>query len=197
MRVDSAGHGIQMRCARNAATIALMLVAGPVSAKDAERKKFIALRLGTGSIQIKNEQAVSGISEEEDLYGVGVYAGYNFDSGLVAEAGIAKEFSDDFFDSYDVSQITLLLGYHFPFAENFTFTPKAGVSRWDLSTFGSRLVDLGLLVEERSFNGTDPIWSLEGEYSWTDLVQLNLSYTEGSYGFGDFDSFRFGMEFSF
>jgi hypothetical protein len=163
----------------------------------AERKMFIALKAGGGGIQVNEQFAINELTSEQDIFSGSVIGGYNFDSGLVAELELSGAFSEDFFDSYDVSQVIVMLGYNFELAKKFTFVPKAGISSWGLDTFESSLFNIFGSDEEHSYDGTDPIWSLEGEYFWTDMVQVNLSYTQGNYGFGDLDSLRFGVEFDF
>lgn len=182
-----------IKCAMS--VVLLVLIAVPAIAE--ERKTYLALKAGGGSIQVNSEQAINGVTEEQDIFSGGVFAGYNFDSGMVVEAGLSGEFSEDFFESYDVSQIMVMLGYTFHPGQDFTFVPKAGFSMWELTTFESGLFNIFGGDEERSYEGTDVVLSLEGEYSVGELVQLNLSYTQGSYDFGDLDSLRFGVEFDF
>jgi hypothetical protein len=164
-------------------------------AADAERKTYLAIKAGNGNIKVNSEHALDGLAIEDDIFSGGVYAGYNFDSGLVAEAGMSVEFNSILFESYDVMQFVGSLGYNFAVGDKFTFTPKAGLSMWEFEAY-----DSGFLFgtpEDHSYDGTDMIWSLEGEYLLGELLQLNLSYTQGSCDFGDLDSFRFGMEFDF
>jgi hypothetical protein len=170
--------------------------AQPVQTAEA-RPVFIALKAGFGNIQVKDEFAINGITEKQDIASAGLFAGYTFASGFVAEAGFSGETSDDIFESYDLFQTIVMAGYTFRPARNITIVPKLGFSKWDLDTFESGLFHLSGGDEEHSYDGTDMIWSVEGEYSITRLVQLNLSYTQGSYEFGDLDSLRFGVEFDF
>src|SRR5688572_24442848 len=86
-----------IKCA--AAVVLLVLIAAPAIAE--ESKTYVALKAGGGSIQVNSEQAINGVTEEQDIFSGGVFAGYNFDSGMVVEAGLSGEFSEDFFESYD------------------------------------------------------------------------------------------------
>jgi hypothetical protein len=164
-------------------------------AADAERKTYIAIKAGNGNIKVNAEYALDDVAEEDDIFSGGVYAGYNFTSGLVVEAGWSQEFNSILLESYDVLQLVGSLGYNFAVSDKFTFTPKAGLSIWEFDAYDSGFLFGG--AEDYSYDGTDMIWSLEGEYALGELVQLNLSYTQGSYDFGDLDSFRFGVEFDF
>ncbi|HEX5055726.1 MAG TPA: outer membrane beta-barrel protein [Gammaproteobacteria bacterium] len=159
------------------------------------RNTFIVLKSGVGDIQVKDEFAINGLTEEQDIASAGLFAGYIFDSGFGIEAGFSGETSDDIFESYDVFQTIAMVVYTFRPATDFTIVPKLGVSMWELDTFKSGF-PFGE-SEEHSYDGTDMIWSVEGEYSLTKLVQLNLSYTQGNYDFGDLDSYRLGVEFDF
>jgi hypothetical protein len=183
-----------MKCLAGA--VLLVSMSAPSLAAD-ERNIYVAVKAGGGSINVNAEHAINGIVGEEDIFSGGVFAGYNFDSGLVIEGGLSVEFSEDIFDSYDVSEIIGMLGYTFHPAKDFTVTPKAGFSMWELVTFESGLFNFFQEDEELTYDGTDLLFALEGEYSWTPLVQINLSYTQGSYDFGDLDSFRLGVEFDF
>jgi hypothetical protein len=160
---------------------------------------FATIKAGAGNIDVKQEFAINQTAEDQDVFSMGMFGGYNFDSGLLVEAGFSGETSDDIFEAYDVFQLIGLLGYTFRLGQDFTFTPKAGFSAWELDTFQSGLFDLfgDGEDEEFSYDGTDPVIVLEGEYSLNKLLQFNLSYTHGSYDFGDLDSFRFGVEFDF
>ena len=178
-----------------AAAVMLLVLAGPALAE--ERNAYVAFKAGGGSIRVNSAQAINGVTEEEDIFSGGIFAGYNFKSGLVVEAGLTGELSEDLFESYDVSQIVGMLGYTFRPGRDFTFVPKVGFSMWELVTFESGLFNFFAGDEERSDDGTDVILSLEGEYSLGELVQLNLSYTGGSYDFGELDSLRLGVEFDF
>jgi hypothetical protein len=160
---------------------------------------FVGVKSGFGSIDVKPEYAIDEqIPDDGDIFSVGVFGGYNFDSGLVVEGGGSAEISEDIFESYDVSQLIAMMGYTFRPGGDFTIVPKLGFSMWELSTYDSGFLDFfGDGAEAHTYDGTDLIWALEGEYSITRLIQLNLSYTQGSYDFGDLDSFRFGVEFDF
>lgn len=182
-----------MQC--TAGVLLFVLMAAPALA--GERNMYLALKAGGGDIRVNSEHAINAVTEEEDVFSGGIFAGYNFDSGWLIEAGYSGDFSEDIFDSYEVSQLMGMLGYTIRAGRDFTFAPKLGFSMWELSTFESGLFNFFGGDEERSYDGTDPVWSVEGEYSLNQLVQLNLSYTQGSYGFGDLDSLRFGVEFDF
>jgi hypothetical protein len=160
---------------------------------------FATIKAGFGSIDVNPEYAIEDrIPDDGDVFSMGTFAGYNFGSGLVVEGGLSAEISEDIFESYDVFQWIGMLGYIFRPGKDFTFVPKFGFSMWELNTYDSGFLDFfGDGAEEHTYDGTDPIWSLEGEYSLNKLIQFNLSYTQGGYGFGDLDSFRFGVEFDF
>jgi hypothetical protein len=161
---------------------------------------YTSIKAGLGSIDVNAAFAIDErVDDDEDIFSAGLFAGYSFDSGLVVEGGFSGETSDDIFESYDVFQFVALLGYTFRPGRDFSITPKLGFSMWELSTYESGLLDLfgDGEDEEHTYDGTDIIGSLEGEYSLNRLIQLNLSYTAGSYEFGELDSLRFGVEFDF
>jgi hypothetical protein len=90
-----------------------------------------------------------------------------------------------------------MAGYTFKPGKDFTIVPKLGFSMWELTVFDSNLFNIFGESEEFSYDGTDMVLSVEGEYSMTDLIQLNLSFNQGSYDFGDVSSYHFGVELDF
>jgi hypothetical protein len=161
----------------------------------AQAGALVGVKSGLGNIEVKDAYANPG-SEKEDIFSAGLFAGYNFDSGLTFEVGFSGETSEEIFESYDVFQSIVMLGYTVHIGTDFSLTPKFGASMWELDTFRSGLLTFGQ-DRERSFDGTDSIGSLEGEYSINKLVQLNLAYTQGSYDFGELNALRFGVELDF
>lgn len=129
----------------------------------------------------------------------GFMAGYRFESNIVLAAKLDYHDGDLFFgafDSFKLRERGILVGYSFPVAPRFRLTPAVGVTYWNLDSREGRLFNPGE-EESRDFRGRDVYGRINFEIPVGELITLNLAYSYGEYDFGQLETTRFGVMFTF
>jgi hypothetical protein len=180
------------------ATVCALGTTAPLLA--AERTEFqISPRVGRGVLKLDQFRNVDDDLEELDTGGVGVSFGVLTPIGLLLEGGTESYGNFDFFDADDefvLRQDYIALGYQFELGQGWHIVPKAGRSKWKLtSEKGWLLHDDD--VESNEQRGYEYFWELAFGKRVSDVMSLGGSVRSGSYEFGDAGSVSFVMTFSF
>jgi hypothetical protein len=115
---------------------------------------------------------------------------------LLVEGGTESYGHFDFFDSDDefvLRQDYIALGYQFELGDGWHLVPKAGRSRWKLTSEAGFL----LLHDDDVERGYEYFWEIGFGKRVTDVMSLGASVRSGDYEFGDAGSVAFVMTFSF
>jgi hypothetical protein len=180
------------------ATVCALGTTAPLLA--AESTEFqISPRVGRGVLKLDQFRNVDDDLAELDTGGVGVSFGVLTPVGLLVEGGTESYGNFGFFnadDEFVLRQDYLALGYQFELGEGWHIVPKAGRSKWKLtSEKGWLLHDND--VETDLQRGYEYFWELNFGKRVNDVMSLGGSVRSGSYTFGDAGSVSFVMTFSF
>jgi hypothetical protein len=180
------------------ATVCALGTTAPLLA--AERTEFqISPRAGRGVLKLDQFRNVDDDLAELDTGGLGVSFGVLTPIGLLVEGGTESFGNFDFFDADDefvLRQDYIALGYQFELGQGWHIVPKAGRSKWKLtSEKGWLLHDDD--VESNEQRGYEYFWELAFGKRVSDVMSLGGSVRSGSYEFGDAGSVSFVMTFSF
>jgi hypothetical protein len=180
------------------ATVCALGTTAPLLA--AERAEFqISPRAGRGVLELDQFRNVDDDLAELDTGGLGVSFGVLTPIGVLVEGGTESYGNFDFFnadDEFVLRQDYIALGYQFELGEGWHLVPKAGRSRWKLtSEKGWLLHDDDVESDER--RGYEYFWELAFGKRVNDVMSLGGSVRSGSYEFGDAGSVSFVMTFSF
>ena len=166
----------------------------------AERTEFqISPRAGRGILKLDQFRNVDEDLEELDTGGLGVSFAVLTPIGLLLEGGTESYGNFDFFDADDefiLRQNYAALGYQFELGEGWYLVPKAGRSKWKLSSEKGWLLHDDD-VETDLQRGYEYFWELGFGRRVTDVMSLGASVRSGSYSFGDSTSVAFVMTFAF
>ena len=178
----------------------LCALATATSLPAAERAEFqISPRAGRGVLKLDRFRNVDNSRAEMDTGGLGVGFAVLTPVGLLVEGGTESYGHWDLFDDDDeffLRQYYLALGYQFELGEGWHIVPKAGRSKWKLtSEKGWLLHDDD--VETDLQRGYEYFWELNFGKRVNDVMSLGGSVRSGSYEFGDAGSVSFVMTFSF
>jgi hypothetical protein len=163
----------------------------------AERAEFqISPRAGRGILKLDQFRNVDERLAELDTGGLGVSFAVLTPIGLLVEGGTESYGHFDFFDADDefvLRQDYIALGYQFELGEGWHLVPKAGRSRWKLTSEAGVL----LLHDGDVERGYEYFWEIGCGKRVTDVMSLGASVRSGDYEFGDAGSVAFVMTFSF
>ena len=181
-------------------TLATLCALTTMPSVAAERAEFqISPRAGRGVLKLDQFRNVDENLAELDTGGLGVAFAVLTPVGLLVEGGTESYGNFGFFnadDEFVLRQDYLALGYQFELGEGWHIVPKAGRSKWKLSS------DKGWLlhdddVETDQQRGYEYFWELDFGKRINDVMSLGGSVRSGSYEFGDAGSVSFVMTFSF
>jgi hypothetical protein len=180
------------------ATVCALTTTTPLLA--AERAEFqISPRAGRGLLKLDQFRNVDDDLAELDTGGLGVSFAIVTPIGLLVEAGTESYGNFDFFnadDEFILRQHYAALGYQFELGDGWHLVPKAGRSKWKLtSEKGWLLHDDD--VETDLQRGYEYFWELGFGKRVNEVMSLGASVRSGSYGFGDATSVAFVMTFAF
>lgn len=155
--------------------------------------------IGGSEVRLDGDYWFSDSAKRDSGVVQGVMAGYRFDTNIVLAAKLDFHEGDLFFgafDSFKLRERGILVGYSFPIAPRFRLTPAVGISYWNLDSREGMLFNPG---EEESldFRGRDVYGRINFEIPVGELVTLNLAYSYGDYDFGQLETTRFGVMFTF
>lgn len=163
----------------------------------AERAEFqISPRAGRGVLKLDQFRNVDKRLAEMDTGGLGVAFAVLTPVGLLVEGGTESYGHFDFFDADDefvLRQDYIALGYQFELGDGWHLVPKAGRSRWKLSSEKGFL----LLHDDDVERGYEYFWEIGFGKRVSELISLGASVRSGDYEFGDAGSVAFVMTFSF
>ena len=164
----------------------------------AERAEFqLSPRVGRGVLKLDQFRNVDERLAEIDTGGVGVSFAVLTPIGLLVEGGTESYGHFDFFNSDDdefvLRQDYIALGYQFELGDGWHLVPKAGRSRWKLSSEDGFL----LFHDDDVERGYEYFWEIGFGKRVTDVMSLGASVRSGDYDFGDAGSVAFVMTFSF
>jgi len=166
----------------------------------AERAEFqISPRAGRGVLELDQFRDVDEDLAELDTGGLGVSVGVLTPVGLLLEGGTESYGNFNFFDADDefvLRQDYVALGYQFELGDGWHIVPKAGRSRWKLtSEKGWLLHDDDVETDLR--RGYEYFWELGFGRRISEVMSLGASVRSGSFEFGDSTSAAFVMTFAF
>jgi hypothetical protein len=177
--------------------LATLCALTPTSLAAAERAEFqISPRAGRGILKLDQFRNVDERLAEMDTGGLGASFGVLTPVGLLVEGGTESYGHFDFFDSDDefvLRQDYIALGYQFELGDGWYLVPKAGRSRWKLSSEDGFL----LLHDHDVERGYEYFWEIGIGKRVTRRMSLGASVRSGDYEFGDAGSVAFVMTFSF
>jgi hypothetical protein len=177
------------------ASLCALTTTAAVSA--AERAEFqISPRAGRGVLKLDQFRNVNESLAEMDTGGLGVSFAVLTPVGLLVEGGTESYGHFDFFDSDDefvLRQDYIALGYQFELGDGWHLVPKAGRSKWKLTSETGVL----LLHDDDVERGYEYFWEIGFGKRVTNVMSLGASVRSGNYEFGDAGSVAFVMTFSF
>jgi hypothetical protein len=140
-------------------------------------------------------------TDSDRSFGFNLSLGYRFGSGLLVETGFSGQSSDDIFgngDSLDLNREDLMLGYQIRLGDTLRLIPKVGRVRWDLDARDDALINFSSNDGSRELGeGSDDIAELVFEFRLGDMAQLDISYEELNYSFGESDLAEVGLRFEY
>jgi hypothetical protein len=158
---------------------------------------YTGVHFGLGHIVIDTEAG----TESDRSFGVNLSLGYRFGSGLLIESGFSLQTSDDIFgggDSLDLNREELMLGYQLKLGNTLRLIPKVGRVHWDLDLRDGALIDFGSDDGSQELGeGSDDIAELVFEFRINDTLQLDISYEELDYRFGESNLAEVGLRFEY
>ena len=176
------------------ATVCALGTTAPLLA--AERTEFqISPRIGRGVLKLDQFRNVDDDLAELDTGGVGVSFGVLTPVGLLVEGGTESFGNFGFFnadDEFVLRQDYVALGYQFELGDGWYLVPKAGRSKWKLSS-----EDVPLLDDDEVERGYEYFWEIGFGKRINHVMSLGASVRSGDYEFGDAGSVAFVMTFSF
>jgi hypothetical protein len=176
------------------ATLCALTTTTSLAAEHAEFQ--LSPRAGRGVLKLDRFRNVDQRLAEIDTGGLGVSFAVLTPIGLLLEGGTESYGHFDFFDSDDelvLRQDYLALGYQFELGDGWYLVPKAGRSRWKLSSEDGFL----LLHDDDALRGYEYFWEVGFGKRVTHRLSLGASVRAGDYEFGDAGSVAFVMTFSF
>lgn len=181
------------------ATVCALGTTAPLLAAERSTEFQISPRAGRGVLKLDQFRNVDDDLAELDTGGLGVSFGVLTPIGLLVEGGTESYGNFDFFnadDEFVLRQDYVALGYQFELGEGWHIVPKAGRSKWKLtSEKGWLLHDDDVETDEQ--RGYEYFWELDFGKRVSDVMSLGGSVRSGSYEFGDAGSVSFVMTFSF
>jgi hypothetical protein len=191
--------GVAMNGKLLAAAVLLGVSAMSQPVLSAESEFQITPRIGVGELRIDR---FVGVRDEEittSTHGIGVSFGFLTPTGIVGEVG-AETFGDfdlfDTFDSHELTQQFVSLGYQFELGDGWRIVPRAGRARWKLRSEEGLLFNPGP-EETREVRGYEYFWELSVARRVSRTVTLGLNYKQGSYEFGRSQSAAFLVTLGF
>lgn len=157
---------------------------------------------GNLTVDVDSEYTLTDAEETSDDLLLGLMAGYKFDNNMIlalnytVSTGWASSATFGAFDSYDLDERTLLIGYSWDLARHLRIVPMLGWNSWGLTAKEGAFLNPGeeLRISE---DGTNFVPRINFEIPFGELLQANIAYQRGSYDFGDASSWRFGFKFEF
>ena len=160
---------------------------------------YLGPYLGKGTLTIEERFAIADHSDSVDSLDLGVSGGYVFSNHIVLETGLSAAFADNIFeafDSYDLYQYQMLIGYSIPLFDRLNIIPKFGYAHWRLNAEEGRLFNAGAEMESKLY-GEDAIWVVDVEVPLNKRFRLHLSYTNTDLYFGRYESTKIGFTIHF
>jgi hypothetical protein len=166
----------------------------------AEGAEFqISPRAGRGMLELDRFVNIDDDLAELDTAGLGVSFGVLTPIGLLVEGGTETYGNFDFFnadDEFKLRQHYIAIGYQFELGDGWSIVPKAGRSRWELTSEEGWLFNDDDVVTDRQ-RGYEYFWELGFGKRINEVMSLGAAVRSGSYEFGDAGSVAFVMTFSF
>jgi hypothetical protein len=178
------------------ALVMMCSLATATSLLAAERAEFqISPRAGRGVLKLDQFRNVDERLAELDTGGLGVSFAVLTPVGLLLEGGMESYGHWDLFDEDDelfLRQDYVALGYQFELGDGWHLVPKAGRSKWKLTS-----EDGPLLQGDDVARGYEYFWEVGFGKRINDVMSLGASVRRGDYEFGDARSVAFVMTFAF
>jgi hypothetical protein len=180
--------------------IATMSVLATTPGLAAERTEFqISPRAGRGELKLDEFRNIDDDLANMDTVGLGVSFAVVTPIGVLLEAGTESFGNFDFFsadDEFTLRQHYAAIGYQFELGDGWRLVPKAGRSKWKLTSEKGWLFNDDD-VETDVQRGYEYFWELGFGKRVNDVMTLGASVRSGSFDFGDAGSVSFVMTFGF
>lgn len=177
------------------AASALALAATPALATEAAIQ--ISPRIGYGMLRIDEDKTLSGERETVDALNLGVTIGAVTPFGLMFEGGIHHDYGQSYFgadDRYELSSLSIAVGYQFETDSGARLIPKAGRTQWRLHDEEGRLFGAGT-GEDRTFEGYDYFWELTVQKKVGRSTALGVTFKDNPFEFGSARAANFTVTF--
>jgi len=180
-------------------TVALGVIAlaatAPTSANETQIQ--ISPRVGYGMLRIDEDKTLSGERETVDALNVGVTVGAVTPFGLMFEGGVHRDFGQSYFgadDRYELSALTIAVGYQFETSSGARLIPKIGRAQWRLHDEDGRIFGVGSGTD-RTFEGYDYFWELTVQKRVGRSNAIGVTFKDNPFEFGNSRSVNFTMTF--
>ncbi len=154
---------------------------------------YTHLRIDEGTVYQQTE------GYKFDALLLGASFGFQWPAGFLVEAGRAHSIHADFFDdpgNFSLTHTSGAVGWSFPFAETWHFTPKVGRLKWELSSDNRVLLDD---QGERHYDidGWDNFYELNLTKELGRSVSMGAMFRDVDESFGHSRSGAFYVSFAF